>query len=77
MSTTVTPCNFIHFRLKQQKVKACSVRRNGDVLIRSPGNTGTVTLPGSFVERSDLGDLIEEFTRTAAGEEYLAVSHPQ
>ena len=38
---------------------------NGDVQIRSPGGSGMIALPGSFVGRGDLAALVGEFTETA------------
>ena len=37
----------------------------GEVQIISPGGTGTISLPGSFVSRGDLAVLVEQFTDTA------------
>ena len=38
---------------------------NGDIEINSPGGTGMISLPGSFVERKDLARLVKTFTETA------------
>lgn len=44
---------------------------NGEVQILSPGGSGTITLPGSFVERGDIAVLVRSFTETAVHQKDL------
>lgn len=52
-------------QLQGGEVGSLFAARNGDVQISSPGGSGMISLPGSFVGRGDLAALVRQFTASA------------